>query len=393
MTRILTIIVLLVAAPAWGQGLSRADEDRIRGKEYFAFPDYRKDCVFLLERGGNELGCIKLPEIARLGLRTKTYEVVSYMNREDRYNFLVEKKYLSIEKQKLLYGYKANILRYLKATKKTPEELADEKRRRQAQEAKEKKKAKLAAEQQAFITEKARLAALREEERGEELVVVGSGSAFSINSEGFLISNNHVIDKCAKFSVIASGQESNAEILAVDRRNDLALIKIDIDTPLFFYIKKDAPALTKSIFVGGFPFGDALNSKVKVTKGIVSSLAGLDNNFSNFMMDAPIQPGNSGGPVFGEDGQVVGVAVAKLDVKAIFNMFEVIPEGTNFAVKNTVLREFLNANQVNVPDAPFFSFGVETSELINNGIFHVLCSVKRKDIPELKEHKVLFEKY
>ena len=60
---------------------------------------------------------------------------------------------------------------------------------------------------------------------------------------------------------------------------------------------------------------------MKVTKGIVSALTGMENNFSNIQIDAALQPGNSGGPILDDKGNVIGVAVAKLDLKKILENY------------------------------------------------------------------------
>ena len=73
----------------------------------------------------------------------------------------------------------------------------------------------------------------------------------------------------------------------------------------------------QEIFVAGYPFGKEISSSVKITKGIISSLTGMGNNFSNIQIDAALQPGKSGDPVFDAKGNVVDVAVTKLDLKKL----------------------------------------------------------------------------
>ena len=74
--------------------------------------------------------------------------------------------------------------------------------------------------------------------------------------------------------------------------------------------------MLQDIYVAGYPFGMGISSSVKVTKGIISSLTGVGNNFSEMQIDAALQSGNSGGPILDEQGNVVGVAVAKLDLQS-----------------------------------------------------------------------------
>ena len=87
----------------------------------------------------------------------------------------------------------------------------------------------------------------------------------------------------------------------------------------------------QEVYVAGYPFGGS--SSIKVTKGIVSSLNGLNDNFSNIQIDAALQPGNSGGPIYDQRGTVIGVAVAKLDFKDFLEKTDAIPENINFGIK------------------------------------------------------------
>ena len=85
-----------------------------------------------------------------------------------------------------------------------------------------------------------------------------------------------------------------------------------------------------------------------MTKGIISSLTGIGNNFSNIQIDAALQPGNSGGPILSDRGNVVGVAVAKLDLKKVLKNFGVVPEDTNFGIKTSVVRSLLESSKVSL---------------------------------------------
>ena len=80
-------------------------------------------------------------------------------------------------------------------------------------------------------------------------------------------------------------------------------------------MSNNRPELLQDIYVAGYPFGNKISTSVKVTRGIISSLTGIGNNFSNIQIDAALQSGNSGGPILDDLGNVVGVAVSKLDLK------------------------------------------------------------------------------
>ena len=94
----------------------------------------------------------------------------------------------------------------------------------------------------------------------------------------------------------------------------------------------------EEIVVAGYPLGNMVSDTIKVTKGIVSATRGMDNNFSQFEIDAVIRKGNSGGPIYDKRGNIVGVAVKRLNVSQSDNF--------NFAIKGTTVKQFLDANGV-----------------------------------------------
>jgi S1-C subfamily serine protease len=83
-----------------------------------------------------------------------------------------------------------------------------------------------------------------------------------------------------------------------------------------------------------------------VTTGIVSSLSGMHNDTRFLQISAPVQPGNSGGPLFDTTGQIVGVVTAKIPVLRIAAVTGNIPENINFAIKTGALRDFLDNSVV-----------------------------------------------
>jgi hypothetical protein len=104
-----------------------------------------------------------------------------------------------------------------------------------------------------------------------------------------------------------------------------------------------------------------------------------------------LQPGNSGGPIINKKGNVVGVAVAKLDYKKVIEAFNTIPENTNFGVKSSTLNQFLNANKVSA-DAPR---GSEMSikdiaEKIEKATVYLDCWMTAEKIQELKSKRAFF---
>ena len=148
----------------------------------------------------------------------------------------------------------------------------------------------------------------------------------------------------------------------------------------------------QEIFVAGYPFGKAVSSSLKVTKGIVSSLTGVGNNVSHIQIDAALQPGNSGGPIFNDRGNVVAVAVAKLDLMETLESWGVIPENTNVGIKSSVVVNLLDSNNIRLkqPNAELMSTD-RLGEMISNSTFYLSCWMTLAQIEELESKRVLFD--
>ena len=112
------------------------------------------------------------------------------------------------------------------------------------------------------------------------------------------------------------GDEIKAKTLAIDKMNDLAILKSKI-TPLKVYsVATEDASLLEDIIIAGYPLGKKVSSSIKTSKGSITSLAGYGDNFSEFQTDAALNQGNSGGPIMNQKGNVVGVAVANYGKKA-----------------------------------------------------------------------------
>ena len=227
--------------------------------------------------------------------------------------------------------------------------------------------------------------------RDDEIISASSGSGFAVSSDGYVITNHHVIDGCEKVVLHTKGKELPVTIVTYDPQNDLALLKGDFSPKTVFPLSNNRPELLQDIYVAGFPFGDMFSTSVKVTKGIISSLTGLGNNFSNFQIDAALQSGNSGGPILDDLGNVVGVAVAKLDAKYMFEELGIIPEDTNFGIKSNVVRSILESNDVETPSANQSEISKsKLGKMISSGTYYVSCWMTTAQIEKMKTKKVFF---
>ena len=104
-------------------------------------------------------------------------------------------------------------------------------------------------------------------------IFTGSGSGFFISDEGHLVTNHHVVNYCNITQVNYFGKTGKAKVVAYDRINDLALLETDITPKDKFDISTQDAKLLDDIYVAGYPFGKAVSSSVKVTKGVVTQLA------------------------------------------------------------------------------------------------------------------------
>lgn len=227
--------------------------------------------------------------------------------------------------------------------------------------------------------------------RDDEIISASSGSGFAVSSDGYVITNHHVINGCQKVVVHTKEKDLTVRVITYDPQNDLALLKGDFRPATVFPLSSNRPELLQDIYVAGYPFGNKISTSVKVTKGIISSLTGIGNNFSNIQIDAALQPGNSGGPILDEMGNIVGVAVAKLDIKKILDDYGVIPEDTNFGIKSNVVRSILDSNGVDGPQANQDEISKsKLGEMISSGTYYISCWMTMAQIEQMRTKKVLF---
>ena len=180
-----------------------------------------------------------------------------------------------------------------------------------------------------------------------EVIPISSGSGFFVNKSGYLVSNYHVVEMCQYVLAVRDGDLLNVKVVASDITNDLIVGKVEeLSNNDFLALSSDGAFLGDNVIAAGFPLAGTLSDNLKVTRGIVSSMSGLNNNYSEYQIDAAVQSGNSGGPLIDASGNVVGVVVSQLNKYAILREREIIPENVNFAVKSQNVGVFLSANNI-----------------------------------------------
>jgi hypothetical protein len=183
-----------------------------------------------------------------------------------------------------------------------------------------------------------------------------TGTAFVVSSQGHLLTNRHVVGNCQQ--VRLAGSDKPLKVLPQDEANDLALLQMT-GKPKAVAVFRTANDVRQgeSIAVYGYPLEGALAAGGNLSPGVVSALAGLGNNTSHIQITAPVQQGNSGGPVLDGKGQVVGVVVQKLDAVKVAKLTGDVPQNVNFAINESTARAFLDSNQVQYKTGHWWNFG------------------------------------
>lgn len=168
-----------------------------------------------------------------------------------------------------------------------------------------------------------------------------SGTGFAITSNGLIVTNHHVVDGANKITVRGINNDFNrtysAKLVISDKNNDLAIIKIDDYSfsslgTIPYTINSNVSNVGESIFVLGYPLRATMGDEVKLTNGIVSSKTGFQGDVTSYQISAPVQPGNSGGPLFNNKGQLIGIINAK----------HIGAENASYAVKSSYLTNLID---------------------------------------------------
>ena len=169
----------------------------------------------------------------------------------------------------------------------------------------------------------------------------GTGTAFFVSGDGHALTNHHVVRGCRRITTSAHGE---ATVVFEDASADLALVRVEKAAPSWAQFRDAAPRLGEPVYVFGYPLYGMLSTGGNFTSGLVSSLVGLRDDARRIQITAPIQPGNSGGPVLDQHGRVIAVAVSMLRADLLGGRSQ--PQNVNFAVDGAVARKLLQSTGV-----------------------------------------------
>ena len=201
-----------------------------------------------------------------------------------------------------------------------------------------------------------------------------SGTGFLVNGNGDLVTNAHVVTDCTKLTVSGLGDATRKY---VDIQNDLAVISTSQPPTGIsaLSIRRAPPRLGEDVAALGYPLSDILSDSIKITTGNVNSLVGIANDTRYLQISAPVQPGNSGGPLVDRAGHVIGISTATLGKKYAAES-GILPQNVNFATRAGVLEVFLQARNVVYQTVETAEAPLDTPDLaekVSKSVFQILC--------------------
>ena len=195
-----------------------------------------------------------------------------------------------------------------------------------------------------------------------------SGSGIVVSRDGLVLTNQHVVRQCDSYEVIDdASRRLKAALQAVDTANDLALLTVREGFPAAALVRSDAvPKLGEAVTVVGYPLVSVLGTRPSVGFGHVAATAGIRGNAKQMQISVPIQRGHSGGPVFDQSGNVIGVVVSKLDALKVAQRVGDLPQNINFAIRGDVGQSFLESQGASFTSADS-SNRLENTEIAARG--------------------------
>lgn len=203
-----------------------------------------------------------------------------------------------------------------------------------------------------------------------------TGTGFAIGN-GYIVTNNHVAEEAKTIRVRGVKGDVNtsytAEVVTTDKVNDIAILKIKDNQftgfgTIPYAIQQRMADVGEDVFVLGYPLTQALGNEIKLTNGIISSRTGYQGNISTYQMSAPVQPGNSGGPMFDNKGNVIGIVVAGVPGA----------ENVGYAIKTSYLNILIESAGLNIKlptNNTISSLSLaEKVKRVKDYVFYIECS-------------------
>lgn len=176
-----------------------------------------------------------------------------------------------------------------------------------------------------------------------------TGSGFFVDKKGYIVTNYHVVEngKIVEVNFTTNGKKESyqVDIISVDRQNDLAILKINNTdfnplTELKYNFNTSIMDVGSSVFALGYPLTQIMGDEIKFTDGKISSKSGYKGDITTYQISVPIQPGNSGGPLFDEQGNLVGITSSGINKQ--------LADNANYAIKTDYLKLLINSSDIKI---------------------------------------------
>lgn len=218
---------------------------------------------------------------------------------------------------------------------------------------------------------------LRKQEAEEQAKKAGwTGTGWALK-DGYIVTNYHVIEDANTINIQGVrgdfSTKYKAKVIATDKFNDLAILKVD--DPSFngfgiipYSVKTSTSDVGEDVFVLGYPLTSTMGEEIKLTTGIISSKTGYQGDVSLYQISAPIQPGNSGGPLFDGNGNVIAIVSAK----------HRDAENVGYAIKASYLRNLMESaiSENIIPETNNIATYKLSEQVksLRNFVFYITCS-------------------
>jgi len=179
-----------------------------------------------------------------------------------------------------------------------------------------------------------------------------SGSGVFVSADGLLLTAAHVITGANEIKIVTVNGVVQADIVQIDKANDVAMLRCKGNFKAARVINSRVVRLGQDVFTIGFPQITLQGFNHKFTDGKISSLSGAHDDPREWQISIPVQPGNSGGPLFDVNGNLVGIVVSKLNELEVAKETGNLPQNVNYALKSAYIRPLLEENGVEISE-PF----------------------------------------
>lgn len=215
-----------------------------------------------------------------------------------------------------------------------------------------------------------------------------TGTGFALK-DNYIVTNNHVVEGAKTISVQGVNgdftHKYNAEVVATDKYNDLAIIKVGGVTissaNIPYALKSETSEVGEEVFVLGYPLTSTMGEEIKLTTGVISSKTGFQGDVSIYQISAPIQPGNSGGPLFDSKGNVIGIVSAKHKGA----------ENVGYAIKTSYLKNLMvSVVSTNILPQTNKISGQNLSgkvKLVKNYVYYITCLSENSEVASMPKIK------